>query len=106
MIRNGNATVYLDEMRLSNETLSGININDIAMVKIFKGAGLLGNAIAIYTRRGNMGDSSSSKSLNVLSVKGYDKTTSFLSNDDYETLYKDIPNDNRKTIYWNLDILT
>ena len=106
MIRNGNATVYLDEMRLSNETLSGININDIAMVKIFKGAGLLGNAIAIYTRRGNMGDSSSSKSLNVLSVKGYDKTTSFLSNDDYETLYKDISNDNRKTLYWNPNLIS
>ncbi|MBY0067156.1 hypothetical protein [Empedobacter falsenii] len=106
IIRNGKVSVYLDEMQLSNETLSSINMNDIAMVKIFKGAGLLGNAIAIYTRRGNMGDSSSSKSLNVLSVKGYDKTTSFLNNDDYETLYKDIPNDNRKTLYWNPNLIS
>ena len=101
IIRNGKAAVYLDEMLLSSETLSSININEIALVKVYKGSGMLGNAIAIYTKRGNMGNSNVAKSINVLPVKGYDKILPFLSIDEYETLYKNIPNDKRETLYWN-----
>ena len=106
MIRNGNVTVYLNEMRLSNETLSSININDIALVKIYKGSGLLGNAIAIYSKRGSIGNNDVNKSLNILSLKGYDKSLPFLSIDEYESLYKDIPRDIRETLYWNTYLKT
>ncbi len=53
-----------------------------------------------------MEERSPSKPQNILSIKGYDKSVPFLSNDDYETLYKKIPNDNRKTLYWNPHLIS
>ncbi|MDM1297443.1 hypothetical protein HXZ94_02820 [Empedobacter falsenii] len=105
-LRNSEVKFYIDEIKVPYETVSSININDVAMVKVYKGNGLIWDAIAFYYKKGDMIERSPSKSLNVLSIKGYDKSVSFLSNDDYETLYKDIPNDNRKTIYWNPNLIS
>ncbi len=105
IIRNTVANVYLDERLIDASTLAGINPNDIAMVKIYKG-GIIGYAIAIYLKKGNTrAVSSISSPKNSINLTGYDKPAPFLSNDEYETLYKDIPNDKRETLYWNPNLL-
>lgn len=57
LIRNQPAAVYLDEVRVDYGTLSMINVNDIAMIKVMKTPyagiwGAPGGAIAIYTKGG------------------------------------------------------
>ncbi|MGV0753367.1 hypothetical protein [Empedobacter brevis] len=105
IIRNTIANVYLDERLIDASTLAGINPNDIAMVKIYKG-GIIGYAIAVYLKKGHTRAASTiSSPKNSINLKGYDKPAPFLSNDEYETLYKDIPNDKRETLYWNPNLL-
>ncbi|WP_334124343.1 hypothetical protein [Empedobacter brevis] len=105
IIRNTIANVYLDERLIDASTLAGINPNDIAMVKIYKG-GIIGYAIAIYLKKGHTRAASSiSSPKNTINLTAYDKPAPFLSNDEYETLYKDIPNDKRETLYWNPNLL-
>ncbi|WP_312922989.1 hypothetical protein [Empedobacter brevis] len=105
IIRNTIANVYLDERLIDASTLAGINPNDIAMVKIYKG-GIIGYAIAVYLKKGHTRAASTiSSPKNSINLTGYDKPAPFLSNDEYETLYKDIPNDKRETLYWNPNLL-
>jgi hypothetical protein len=55
--RSGNLTVFLDEMRVDAQTLSTVNVNDIAYVKVYRqpfaGAVGGGSAIAVYTKDGD-----------------------------------------------------
>lgn len=57
-IRNQQAAVYVDEMRMDYGYLNLLPIADIAMIKVIKGPfiggwGAAGGAIAIYTIRGD-----------------------------------------------------
>ena len=102
-IRNSEVAIYWNEMKMTSDNLSSINVRDIAMVKIFKGAGLLGNAIAIYSKRGSDApvDNSPMFANNLIQIGGYNKALPYFNLDDYESLYNDVPNDIRNTLYWN-----
>lgn len=103
-IRGQKAKLYLDEMITDPAIISNIPVSNIAMVKIIKGDGLLGDAVAIYTMKGNMqskNDKSDRLKNNSSVIKGYDKPSEFL----VEMLDDDSPakieNDTRETLYWN-----
>ncbi|WP_123947318.1 hypothetical protein [Chryseobacterium pennae] len=102
-IRNQPAKIYLDEVPTDASMISSLPVNNIAMVKIIKGAGLVGEAVAIYTMRGNMQSKSNEKPAlqknNSSMIKGYDKPSEFLIEmiDDNAKIEKDT----RETLYWN-----
>lgn len=104
-IRNQQAKLYLDETPTDPSMIANLPVNNIAMVKILKGAGLIGDAVLIYTMKGNMKSKSNEKEAqknNSSVIKGYDKPSEFLvemlDNDDPS---KKIENDTRETLYWN-----
>lgn len=101
-IRGQQAKLYLDEIQTDPTMISTLPINNIAMVKILKGAGLIGDAVAIYTMKGNMKSKNTGKEApknNSAVIKGYDKPSEFL----VEMIDEDakIENDTRETLYWN-----
>lgn len=53
-IRGSQAKLYLDETPTDPSMISSLPISNIAMVKVIKGSGLIGNAVVIYTMRGNL----------------------------------------------------
>ena len=70
--RGGIVDVYLDEFKVDDDIASFVNVNDIAMIKVYPplSGGPTGNgAIAIYTKRGAYTDNANRK-YNFL-VKGY-----------------------------------
>lgn len=104
-IRGQQAKLYLDEVLTDANMITSLPISNIAMVKIVKGSGLIGDAVAIYTMRGNMKSKNNEKEIqknNLSVIKGYDKPSEFLietlDNDDPA---KKIENDTRETLYWN-----
>lgn len=103
-IRGKQAKLYLDEVPTDPTMITSLPISNIAMVKIIKESGLIGNAVAIYTMRGNMKSKNNEKETqnnNSSTLKGYDKPSEFL----IEMLDDDSPakieNDTRETLYWN-----
>lgn len=103
-IRGSQAKLYLDEMPADPGMITSIPISNIAMVKIIKESGLVGNAVAIYTMRGDLKSKNNGKETkknNLAVVKGYDKPSEFpieMLDDDSPTK---IENDTRETLYWN-----
>lgn len=107
-MRGSNASIYLDEMPVDASTISTIPPNIIAMVKVIKTGGLVSNAIAIYTKKGNMKsekekdkDKAQSNSSILL---GYDKAIEFEHPDFSKDEYKKISKDLRELLYWNPDL--
>ncbi len=112
--RGSPTTVFLDQMQTDPEMLQNININDIAMVKVFRppffGAlgGGSGGAIAIYTARG--GDrkpdpTRSGKGLPSVLLAGYTRFKEFY-NPRYEQPGEGPDTDIRTTLYWNPYVIT
>jgi hypothetical protein len=57
-IRNSRVAIYVDEVQVSPDFMSSLSVNDIAMIKVIKGAfaggfNSGGGVIAIYTIRGD-----------------------------------------------------
>jgi hypothetical protein len=102
-IRGSQAKLYLDEVATDPTMIASLPISNIAMVKIIKESGLIGNAVAIYTMKGNMKSKNEKLTQNNNSsvAKGYDKPSEF----PIEMLDDDSPvkieNDTRETLYWN-----
>lgn len=83
-LRNQPVPVYLDEMPVDAAYLTGMSINDIAMVKVIRGAFYGGvqasdGAIAIYTRRGGMHTPFLVPDLPMNTIIGYKKQEAFFS---------------------------
>lgn len=104
-IRGHQAKLYLNESLTDASMIANLPVSNIAMVKIIKGAGLIGDAVLIYTMKGNMKSKSNEKETpknNSAVIKGYDQPSEFpiemLDNDDP---LKKIENDTRETLYWN-----
>ncbi|NML69158.1 hypothetical protein HHL23_05050 [Chryseobacterium sp. RP-3-3] len=104
-IRGHQAKLYLDETLTDASMIANLPVSNIAMVKIIKGAGLIGDAVLVYTMKGNMKSKSNEKEApknNSSVIKGYDQPSEFpiemLDNDDPA---KKIENDTRETLYWN-----
>jgi len=108
--RGGAPQLYLDEMQSDPSFLSGLNVNDVAYVKVFRppffgGAGGGANgAIAIYTRRGNDVKMDPGKGLANNTVYGYTPIRQFYS-PNYGTFDKrNEEKDFRTTLYWNPNV--
>ena len=102
-IRGSQANLFLDEMPADASIISSLPISSIAMVKVLKEGGLVSNAVAIYTRKGNMvaKEDKSKEQINKLVLKGYDKALEFELPDITSDAYKRIAKDTRETLYWN-----
>lgn len=104
-IRNSPAKIYLNEMQTDASAISAIVISDIAMVKILKGAGLIGDAVAIYTRKGNMksknDNSATIAANNKVILTGYSIESDYFAADYSKEAQKNISRDNRKVLFWS-----
>jgi hypothetical protein len=102
-IRGSQAKLFLDEIPVDAGMINSIPISNIAMVKVLKNDGLAGNAVAVYTKRGNMGSNADEKkdSTNKTLLRGYDKAIEFEQPDITSDNYKKIIKDTRELLYWN-----
>jgi len=109
LIRNKKVDVYLDENKIDLEILRGLNVANIAMIKVvrddfFGGFGNSNGAILVYTRNGNTVSEQDSKSLTGLkffTLNGYDKQDIFKNANYANISQKNSINDNRSNLYWN-----
>ena len=107
-IRNKKVDVYLDESKTDLEILRGLNVANIAMIKVvrddfFGGFGNSNGAILVYTRKGNTSSASDQASLTGLksfTLNGYDKMDTF-KNASYSSNNLENSKDNRSSLYWN-----
>ncbi len=102
----GSATsFFLNEITADVSSLQSINMNDVAMIKIFRPpffggtGGGAGGAIAVYTKKGGS-DNSNVKGLPVVLINGYSAIKEFYS-PDYEKAPDPDAKDYRTTLYWN-----
>lgn len=103
-IRGQQAKLFLDEIQTDPTMIGSLPIDNIAMVKIIKGSGLIGDAVAIYTMKGNMKSKSTKKetnSNNTAVIKGYDRPSEFPIEMIDEDAPQKIESDTRETLYWN-----
>lgn len=112
--RGGTPEIYLDQMRVDPVMVQNLNINDIAMVKVFRppffggSGGGSGGAISIYTKKGGDTRSSgnvSNKSMLSTLMAGYTRFKEFY-NPQYDNLAENPETDIRTTLYWNPYITT
>lgn len=111
VIRGSKADIYLDEMPIDATMLSSVQPSNVAMVKVMKnftGRSGSGNAIAIYTKRGNMGSSPKREAnpmlnagANFTNFRGYQKPQEFQVLNYKGQNGQDIGQDFRKVLYWN-----
>ncbi|MEN9686217.1 MAG: hypothetical protein RLZZ28_2003, partial [Bacteroidota bacterium] len=108
--RDGTPDIFLNEMPADAGTLMGIQMTDIAYIKVFRppfmaasGSGASG-AIAVYTKKGADRKNENIKGLNSVLITGYTGYKEFY-HPDYavgQTKYADL----RTTLYWNPYVLT
>jgi hypothetical protein len=103
--RGSNTSFFLNEITSNIQSLQSINMNDVAMIKVFRppffGAmgGGSGGAIAIYTKKG-ASNNSQVKGLPFAAINGYSVVKEFYS-PDYEKNPEADVKDYRTTLYWN-----
>lgn len=103
-IRGSQAKLYLDEMQVDANAITSISIGQIAMVKILKGAGLIGDAVLIYTRKGDMSSKNDSKNLsknNKITLVGYSVDSDYNKSEYTKASPQSVTNDTRDVLYWN-----
>jgi hypothetical protein len=99
----------LNEINSDVSQLQNINMNDVAMIKIFRppffGAmgGGAGGAIAVYTKKG-AALNNNFKGLDFTNIVGYSVIKQFYS-PNYETENDPTVSDYRTTLYWNSFLL-
>ncbi len=110
-LRNSKADIYLDEMRMDPGSMSSVSPENVAMVKIlrnFMGSNSSGTAIAIYTKRGDMGRNKEKEvnpnlnaGNNFSMLRGFQPETEFNNLDYSGVRAQNINGDFRKMLYWN-----
>lgn len=110
---NYSPILFLDQSPINDVNgLIGININDIAYIKVFDpgfvGGGLSspGGAIALYSKRGTevINGTYIPPGLDVVTIIGYNRFKEFYS-PTYTKEFNPTQQDTRKTIYWNPAII-
>lgn len=96
---------YLNEVNVSKDVIDNISLNDVALIKVFKGtsAFILGpgdGAIAIYTKNGSGASDPREKYFDMVVKTGFSVEREFYS-PDYSNALTNIETDNRVTLYWN-----
>ena len=106
--------ILLDEVPISLESVSSLNISSIAYVKAFRppflGSMLNGfsGVIALYSKKGYSpvySNKESQQALETYLLNGYSKFREFIQ-PDYTSINFRVEPDNRPTLYWNPFILT
>ena len=103
--RGSPTSFFLNEINSDVSALQSINMNDVAMIKVFRppffggAGGGAGGAIAVYTKKGGS-DNSQVKGLPFTLVQGYAPIKEFYS-PDYEKDPEPDVKDYRTTLYWN-----
>jgi hypothetical protein len=111
-IRQAKANIYLDEMQMDANSLSGISADNIAMIKVIKEGtvGMSGGgngAVLIYTKRGDtqpknpVNNLLSMKDLNFFIMEGYNESEKYPDSDYENSELSKINYDYRTTLYWN-----
>lgn len=112
--RGATPDLYLDQMQVGADFIQSINVQDIAMVKVFRPpffgsmGGGSGGAIAIYTKKGGdfrSDNTKSSKSMQSTLLVGYTRFKEFF-NPQYENPAENNETDIRTTLYWNPYVIT
>lgn len=111
--RGSQTDLFLDQIRSDASMIQNMNINDIAMVKVFRPpffgsmGGGSGGAVAIYTKKGGDQKSTgtSSKGMYSTLLAGYTSFKEFY-NPQYETPGDGPETDIRTTLYWNPYVIT
>lgn len=103
--RGSNTSFFLDEMQADISMLQNINMRDVALIKVFRppfmgGFGGAGGAIAIYTRKGAVSNTSFT-GLPSVNIYGYSVIRQFYSPDYSDKKSMPAGNDYRTTLYWN-----
>ena len=99
---------YLNEVNVSKDVIDNISINDVALIKVFKGTssfilGAAEGAIAIYTNNGSAASDPRDRAFEMIKKTGFDVNREFYS-PDYSSELTSISKDNRTTLYWNPEI--
>ncbi|CAN5819406.1 hypothetical protein BH11BAC3_BH11BAC3_15280 [soil metagenome] len=103
--RGSQTSFFLNEVNTDVGALQGINMNDVAMIKVFRppffGAigGGAGGAIAIYTKKGASANANVA-GLPSTTINGYSTIKEFYS-PDYEAKPQPDVKDYRTTLYWS-----
>jgi len=112
--RGATPDLYLDQMQVGADFIQSINVQDIAMVKVFRPpffgsmGGGSGGAIAIYTKKGGdfrTDNTKSNKSMQSTLLVGYTRFKEFF-NPQYENPAENNETDIRTTLYWNPYVIT
>jgi hypothetical protein len=107
--RGGTPNLYLNEMQVDPSQLQNMNINDIAIVKVFRpGTDLTGSSsgsIAVYTKKGSEKSASEAnstdfKGLEHAAVVGYSPIKQFYVPDYDLQNAPVVKEDLRSTLYW------
>lgn len=106
--RGSNTSFFLNEMQADVTMLETINMRDVAMIKVFRppfmgATGGAGGAIAIYTKKGQVLNSTFT-GLPSVTVYGYSAVRQFYSPDYSEKNAAPTAKDYRVTLYWNPSI--
>lgn len=102
VIRGTPAKIFLDEFPSDADAISTLPISAIAMVKVVKTGSAVGEAVLIYTKRGNMGgDNSNSSQLKRTQLTGYDQPASPDAINLTPTVQSNLQQDVREVLYWN-----
>ncbi|MEP6713819.1 MAG: hypothetical protein ABJA37_15440, partial [Ferruginibacter sp.] len=110
--RGGAPQLYLDETPVDASFITGINVSNIAYIKVFRppffgGGGSAANGgIAIYSRRGGDTKPEPGKGLSSNKVYGYTPIRQFYSPNYASFNAKNEEQDIRTTLYWNPDVNT
>jgi hypothetical protein len=111
--RGATPDLFLNETKTSVDLVQSVNVNDIAMVKVFRPpffgsmGGGSGGAIAIYTKKGSEARASdaNAKGLENTVLGGYSRFKEFYS-PSYEKPNDNSEADNRTTLYWSPYVIT
>ncbi|MFN3666077.1 MAG: hypothetical protein ACK4S0_07960, partial [Sediminibacterium sp.] len=106
MIERNGVTYFLNEMNVSMDVISTINVNDVALIKVYAAEGTAlgasGPAIAIYTKKGAVNAKNIyDKSFSSVQRTGYSLVRSFYSPLYTREKQPEDALDSRETLYWN-----
>ena len=106
MIERNGVTYFLNEMNVSMDVISTINVNDVALIKVYAAEGTAlgasGPAIAIYTKKGAINAKNIyDKSFSSVQRTGYSLVRSFYSPLYTREKQPEDALDSRETLYWN-----
>lgn len=109
--RGGTPLLYYNEMPSDISMIQGMNMNDIAMIKVFRppfmgGSGGAGGAIAVYAKKGTANKPDNVQGLNAYKIAGYQAVKQFFSPDYEKYDEANTQPDLRTTLYWNPAIYT